>query len=139
MDTMIWVYLSYLLATILVTILVARTLAKQGAVFITGTDTTPSPITKAKTHLLVVGFYLMCVGLITFCLRQGDAATDAKSGIELFSTKVGGMVLFIGVMHFLMVWVFASMRRAANTRAPERPAYIGQRNPVLPTGKPASE
>ena len=110
-TTMVWVYLVYLAICIFVAAIVARTLRNHGAVFMAGKDSGDSPLVRAKTHLLVVGFYLVTLGVIGFALRYGGDAVDAKTAIEILSTKIGGMVLMIGVMHFLMVAIFASIRR----------------------------
>ena len=110
MTTVVWVYLGYLIICILVTLLVARALRTHGPVFMAGKDSNESPLIRAKTHLMIVGFYLITFGLIAFALRYGGSATDAKTAIELLSTKVGGMVFVIGFMHFSMVAVFASLR-----------------------------
>jgi uncharacterized membrane protein YgdD (TMEM256/DUF423 family) len=122
MTTMIWVYLGYLAICILVTVMVARTLRAHGPVFITGTNSPPTPIVSAKTHLLVVGFYLICLGLIAFALKFGGDAADAKTGIELISTKIGGMIFIIGFMHFTMVAIFASIKKEA------KPIYVADPN-----------
>lgn len=110
MTTMVWVYLGYLVICILVTLLVARALRMHGPVFMAGKDSNETPLIRAKTHLMIVGFYLITLGLIGFALRYGGSATDARTAIELLSTKVGGMVFVIGFMHFIMVAVFASLR-----------------------------
>lgn len=110
MTTMVWVYLGYLAVCVLVTVLVARTLREHGAVFMTGKAADPSPLVRAKTHLMVVGFYLISLGLIGFALRYGGNATNAETAIEILSTKIGGMVFVIGSMHFTMIIAFAAAR-----------------------------
>lgn len=113
MTTMVWVYLGYLTVCVMVAMLVARTLRVHGPTFMSGEDKNASPLVKAKTHLMVVGFYLMTLGLIGCALRYGGEAVDATTAIELLSTKIGAMVLAIGMMHFCMVAVFASARPPA--------------------------
>ena len=110
MTTMVWVYLGYLAICIVVTLLVARTLRKYGPVFIAGNEAETSPLVRAKTHLMIVGFYLITLGLIGFALRYGGEATDAKTAIEILSTKIGGMIFVIGFMHFSMVATFVAAR-----------------------------
>ena len=114
MTTMVWVYLGYLVICIVVTFFVARALRLHGPIFMAGKDSNESPLIRAKTHLMIVGFYLVALGLIGFALRHGGSATDAKTAIEVLSTKVGGMVFVIGFMHFTMVAVFASLRNREN-------------------------
>jgi hypothetical protein len=108
---MVWVYLGYLAVCIFITVLVARTLRNHGPVFMAGKDSEESPLVKAKTHLMVVGFYLITLGLVGVALRYGGNAVDAKSAIEILSTKIGAMVFVIGFMHFLMVGAFAMARK----------------------------
>ena len=110
MTTMVWVYLGYLTVCVVVAMLVARTLRIHGPTFMSGENKSASPLIKAKTHLIVVGFNLITLGLISYALRFGGTAADATTAIELLSTKIGGMVLAIGLMHFLMIAVFASAR-----------------------------
>ena len=110
MTTMVWVYLGYLVICIFVTLFVARALRQHGPVFMAGKDSIETPLVRAKTHLMIVGFYLVTLGLIGFALRHGGSATDAKTAIEVLSTKVGGMVFVIGFMHFAMVAIFGSLR-----------------------------
>ena len=112
MTTMVWVYLGYLIICILVTLLVASTLQKHGPLFMAGKEKDASPLIHAKTHLMVVGFYLLSLGLIGFALRFGGDATDAKTAIEILGTKIGGIIFVIGFMHFVMIGVFALSRKA---------------------------
>lgn len=123
MTTMVWVYLGYLTVCVFVAILVARTLRIHGPTFMSGEDKSTSPLVKAKTHLMVAGFYLITLGLIGYALRFGGEADDATSAIELLSTKIGAMVLAIGVMHFSMVAVFATARSTVPT-SPRRSTEI---------------
>lgn len=117
MTTMVWVYLAYLIVCVLITFMVAKTLRTHGPVFMSGKDHEASPLIKAKTHLMVVGFYLVTLGMVGCALRFGGNAFDATTAIELLSTKIGGVVLVIGVMHFLMVAVFAAARRETPVRS----------------------
>ncbi len=119
MTTMVWVYLAYLSVCIFITVLVARTLRTHGPVFMAGKESEESPLVRAKTHLMVVGFYLITFGIVGVALRYGGDAVDTKSAIEILSTKIGAMVFAIGFMHCLMVAVFAMARK----RSLGRPAY----------------
>ena len=114
---MVWVYLTYLAICVFVTILVARTLRTHGAVFMAGKESEGSSLVRAKTHLMEVGFYLVTLGLVGFVLRYGGNAIDATTAIEILSTKIGGMVFIIGFMHFMMVAVFAAIRRNSYANA----------------------
>lgn len=123
MTTMVWAHLAYLAICIGVTIWVAGTLKKFGPIFMSNAESDPSPLVKAKTHLLVVGFYLINLGLIGFALRFGGHAVDAQSAIELLSTKIGVIVVGIGFMHFVMVASFGAARKSGilDAKAATRP------------------
>lgn len=126
MTTMVWVYLAYLTACILITALVARTLREHGPEIMAGKNSV-SPLIRAKTHLMVVGFYLLALGLTGFVLKIGGTAADATSAIEILSTKIGGMALVIGVLHFVMFGTFASSATHV--------ADVGKRLPIAEAAK----
>ena len=121
MTTMVWVYLGYLAACILITVLVAKTLREHGPAIMAGKDANVSPLIKAKTHLMVVGFYLLTLGLIGFALRIGGDAIDATTAIEVLSSKIGGMVLAIGCLHFLIFGSFSSLGKSHENGRYSRP------------------
>lgn len=62
-------------------------------------------------HLLVVGFYLVNIGFISFALRYGDKPTSAQEAFEFVSTKLGVVLLVLGGMHFFNMFNFDKMRR----------------------------
>ncbi len=108
MTTMVYVYVGYLAVCILVTWFVARTLRIHGTVYMTERSSEGSALIKAKTHLMVVGFYLITLGTVGFALRYGGEATDAKTAIEILSAKLGGVIFLIGFFHFVMLALFVN-------------------------------
>ena len=103
-------HLSYLAISVGVTIFVARTLKKHGPVFMSAEGGTPTPLINAKSHLLNVGFYLINFGMIALTLKYGGRAVNAEAAVEILSTKLGGIILAVGLMHFLMMGLLASER-----------------------------
>ncbi len=61
--------------------------------------------------LLVVGFYLINIGYVTLALKYGQKPLGVQDAIEFLSTKVGLVLLILGVMHFFNLAVFSTMRR----------------------------
>ena len=118
--TMVITHVVYLAISVAVTIFVARTLPAHGAVFMTGDGSEPTPLVNAKSHLLTVGFYLINLGMIALALRFGGNAENATTAMEIVSTKLGGIILGIGVMHFLMMAVFAGERNGNHRRFASR-------------------
>src|SRR5437879_12712146 len=84
-----WTYIAYLLISVALTIWVARTLHKNGRIFLVDSLLGNEPLADSVNHLLVVGFYLINIGFVTLALKYGDKATDARTALEILSTKVG--------------------------------------------------
>ena len=109
MNAMAYTYLVYLAVTIGITIWVARTLRHNGLIFLARSEA-EVPLAEALSHLLVVGFYLVNFGAISFLMQSREQAMDVQTGIELLSTKVGLILVGLGMMHFLILLVFARIR-----------------------------
>jgi hypothetical protein len=106
-------YLAYLLISIGVTIWVARTLHHNGRIFLVDSFLGNEPLADSVNHLLVVGFYLINVGYVSLALKYGDKPANLANAIEYLSTKIGIVLLVLGVMHFVNIRIFSSMRRRA--------------------------
>ncbi len=105
------IYFSYLLISISLTVWVARTLHSNGRIFLVDAFHGNEQLADAVNHLLVVGFYLVNVGYITLALKTTAALTTLREVIELESSKIGVVLLILGVMHIFNILVFARMRR----------------------------
>jgi len=109
----VWTYGFYLVASLAVTIWVARTLHHNGRVFLVDTFKGNEELADSVNHLLVVGFYLINIGYVTLALKYGDKPDSLQEAIEFFSTKIGLVLLVLGAMHFFNLYVFSKMRRRA--------------------------
>ncbi len=120
----VWTYVTYLLASIGLTVWVAQTLHKNGRIFLVDATHGNEKLADSINHLLLVGFYLINTGYVTLALRYGAKPTDSVTAIEFFSTKIGLVLLVLGAMHFGNLYVFSRMRRrdggmgSAERRAP---------------------
>jgi hypothetical protein len=114
----LWMYCFYLAISIALTIWVARTLHKNGRIFLVDSFLGNEPLADSVNHLLVVGFYLVNVGFVTLALKYGEKATDATTALEILSTKVGMVLVVLGIMHFFNLFVFSNLRRRATNRIP---------------------
>ena len=89
------------------------------------------PLADSVNHLLVVGFYLMNIGYVTLALKYGVEIANAREAIETFSTKIGLVLMVLGVMHFFNLLVFSRMRRRALLhKAPPPVPPTAHLNPV---------
>jgi hypothetical protein len=122
------IYFSYLAISVGLTVWVARTLHKNGRVFLVDAFHGNDQLADSVNHLLVVGFYLINVGYITLALKTTAALATVREVIELESSKIGVVLLILGGMHMFNIFVFAKMRRRAvegrtPPRAPEMPRW----------------
>jgi hypothetical protein len=112
-GAVIWTYLGYLAISVTLTIWVARTLHKNGRIFLVDSFLGNEALADSVNHLLVVGFYLINIGFVTLALKYGDKATDTQTLLEILSSKVGLVLVVLGAMHFFNLFVFSKMRRRA--------------------------
>ena len=106
-------YLGYLLISVLLTVWVAKTLHKNGRIFLVDSFLGNAPLADSVNHLLVVGFYLINIGFVTLALRYSDKPANVQTGLEILSTKIGLVLVVLGFMHFFNLFVFSKMRRRA--------------------------
>jgi hypothetical protein len=113
-------YLVYLFISVNVTIWVARTLYKRGAIFLVDAFHGNKELADSVNHLLVVGFYLINIGYVSLALKTAAVINNSRAAIELLSDKMGMVLLILGGMHFFNLYVFSRIRK-------------GARRPVAPT------
>lgn len=111
MNYIVSSYLIYLAASVGMTIWVARTLHKNGRIFLVQAFHGREEMADSVNHLLVVGFYLINIGFITMALRYGEKPHDLQEAVEFLSTKLGIVLLVLGAMHFFNMFNFDKMRR----------------------------
>jgi hypothetical protein len=109
---------------------VAFTLHRNGRVFLLDAFHGNDALADSVNHLLVVGFYLINVGYIALVLRADQKPHDLVEAIEIFSHKLGIVLLVLGVMHFINVKIFSSMRRRAQKSVPPPPVGPTERTTV---------
>ena len=58
-----------------------------------------------------MGFYLLNLGYVTVTMRSDSVITDTSQALETLSSKVGLVLLVLGVLHFLNVFFLGRYRR----------------------------
>ncbi|WP_418958692.1 hypothetical protein [Streptomyces tritici] len=111
MDLTVVAYIAYLLIGVALTIWVARTLSRNGRIFLADVLHGNEKLADAVNHLLVVGFYLVNFGFVALYLSQDEAVSDARQLFEALSIKLGVVLLVLGVMHLANVYVLNKIRR----------------------------
>ena len=104
-------YAAYLLISIALTVWVARTLHKNGRVFLIESFGGQATLADSVNQLLVVGFYLINIGFVVFALKESRRPQDLAETIEALSTKIGLVLLVLGFMHFFNLLVFSRLRK----------------------------
>src|SRR2546426_12040318 len=102
----LWTDIAYLFVSVALTVWVARTLHKNGRIFLVDSFLGNEALADSVNHLLVVGFYLINIGYVALALKYGAAATSGQEALENLSTKVGLVLLVLGFMHFFNLAVF---------------------------------
>ncbi|MDG6101607.1 hypothetical protein [Dactylosporangium aurantiacum] len=110
MDLKLGTYLIYLAVSILLTVWVARTLLKNGQVFLDDAFA-DERLAKSVNHLLVVGFYLLNLGYVAVALKIGQSLPDGSSAMEALAWKLGLVLLVLGGLHFFNLYVLSRFRR----------------------------
>ncbi len=113
MNPVICTYIAYLGISVALTVWVARTLHKNGRIFLVDSFHGNEQLADSINHLLLVGFYLINIGYVTLALKYGDKPQNFQEALEALSTKVGAVLLILGAMHFFNLYVFSKMRRRA--------------------------
>jgi len=113
MTPIVWTYLAYLLISVLLTVWVARTLHKNGRIFLVDAFLGNEALADSVNHLLVVGFYLINLGYIELALKSDEKPADLQGILETLSGKIGWVTLILGAMHFFNLFVFSRMRKRA--------------------------
>ena len=123
-------YVIYLGISIALTVWVARTLSKNGRVFLVNSFASDERLADSINHLLVVGFYLINLGWVCLMLKLGYDIASPKEGIEALSVKIGTVLLVLGGMHFFNLFIFSRMRHRATMRTAPPPVYPDTFTPV---------
>jgi hypothetical protein len=131
MNYVVCTYALYLAISIALTVWVARTLHKNGRLFLVDAFHGNEALADSINHLLVVGFYLMNVGYVSLALKYGDKATNLQELLEVLSTKIGAVLLILGAMHFFNLYVFSKMRKRALLHGAPPPIPPQARVPVV--------
>jgi hypothetical protein len=129
------VYAAYAVISVGLTVWIARTLFKHGAVFLEDVFKDAPRMADAVNRLLVVGFYLVNLGYASLLLKA-DGSGSAVQAVEVLSWKLGLLLLSLGGMHFANLYVFHRIRRRA--RIAELPPPVAPQMRVLPDRQKAS-
>ena len=131
----VWSYLVYLGLSIAATVGVARSLYRNGRVFLVDAFHGNAEMADSVNHLLVVGFYLFNIGYVTMVLRTEGTLSGGRAAIEMVCGKLGPVLLVLGVMHFANLYILHRLRSRGKERrfgrTPDAAGWEDTRGKVL--------
>ncbi|MEJ6571849.1 MAG: hypothetical protein QNL39_07680 [Akkermansiaceae bacterium] len=128
MDHTVITYVGYIMVAIPLTIWVAKTLHKNGRIFLLKSMKGDEGLADSVNHLLVVGFYLVNLGFVSLYLKLDQEVQQISGVFEALSAKLGVVMLILGGMHFFNIWLFTRMGRRGDDdeyTGVKPPAYAG--------------
>ncbi|MCA1218833.1 hypothetical protein [Streptomyces sp. 8L] len=124
MDLTVVAYVVYTAVSVGLTMWVARTLSRNGLIFLADVLGGDEKLAEAVNHLLVVGFYLVNLGFIALYLRDSGGVADVRELVETVSLKLGVVLLVLGVLHLGNVYVLGKIRRRGLAERRQAPTLM---------------
>jgi len=113
------IYLAYSASALALTVWLARSLFRDGAVFLADVFDEPE-IGQAVNRLLVTGFYMLNLGY-AFAILKTNRAETATDAFEVLAAKLGVLLLSLALIHFVNLFVFTRIRRHREMASLEPP------------------
>ena len=113
MNHMIVTHTLYLALSLLLTVWVARTLHRNGRIFLVAAFRRNEALADSVNHLLVGGFYLVNFGFVALYLKLTGKVADGQGVFEAVAGKLGIVLLVLGAMHFFNLHLFNHPRMNA--------------------------
>lgn len=123
-------YVIYIPVSIALAMWVAGTLYRNGRRFLVDVFNRDEDLADSVNHLLVVGFYLISLGYVALALHQSGSPNTASDLVESLATKLGLVLIVLGVLHFLNLFVFTILR--SSRPRPHMQASVPAHPPVDP-------
>lgn len=134
-EYLVAVYIGYAAIAVTVTALLARTLFRNGTVFLEDVFKDRPALAQAVNRLLVVGFYMLNLGYAFLVLRAGRGL-DAVEAMQFFVNRIAVLLLALAVLHFTNVFVFWRIRARREQR--DLPPPVTPQVMVTPPPAPGS-
>jgi hypothetical protein len=111
----ILVYVIYAAVAVGLTAWLARTLFRNGAVFLEDVFKERPALAHAVNRLLVTGFYMLNLGYAFYILRA-DAGLDAFASVQFLVNRLAILLVTLALIHFTNVLVFWKIRGTREQR-----------------------
>lgn len=131
---LLWSYLIYVVVAVGLTVWLANTLFRNGAIFLFDVFADQPATAKAVNHLLVVGFYMLNLGW-AFLIIRSDQPENAAHAVEILATKLGLLLVTLGLIHFANLFVFSRIRRGRRAEQVPPVQSVAFGPPAPPDGR----
>ena len=109
--TSIGLYLIYAFVAVVLVAFLARTLSRNGQIFLEETFDRPE-LAGAVNQLLVIGFYLLNLGYALLVYQLQPRYSSLVEALNELVAKLALLLLSLGVVHLVNMWVFWRIRSA---------------------------
>src|SRR5688572_14228550 len=99
------VYVVYAAVAVGLTVWLARTLFRSGAIFLQDVFSDRPGLAEAVNRLLVVGFYMLNLGYALYIIRT-DTSLDAFGAVRTLVNRLALLLVTLAVIHFVNVGLF---------------------------------
>ena len=125
------VYVVYAAVAVGLTVWLARTLFRSGAVFLHDVFRDRPGLAEAVNRLLVVGFYMLNLGYALYIIRT-DNGLDAFGAVKTLVNRLALLLVTLAIIHFINVGLFWKIRSRGEER--HLPPPIAPQVMVPPAG-----
>lgn len=109
-------YLLYIAISLMITVLVSRSLSENGKTFLVDGFDGNEPLAHSVNHLLVVGFYLINTGFVLVRMRTGVKISGLEHMITYLTSNIGPVLMILGMAHFANMYLISRFRSSALKR-----------------------
>jgi hypothetical protein len=133
-------YLTYLLVSIGLTVVVGQVLSRSGRLFLVDALGGSDSAARGITNLIVVSFYLISLGFVALTMHTSGDSVTARQAVQLLATKIGEVLLLLAVLYLASIVSLTRLRRRLEAQA--QPGTAGRPEPATtpvaapPTGLP---
>ncbi|HEY2641783.1 MAG TPA: hypothetical protein VGI66_18075 [Streptosporangiaceae bacterium] len=121
-------YLTYLLVSIGLTVVVGQVLSRSGRLFLVDALGGSDSAARGITNLIVVSFYLISLGFVALTMRTSGDSVTARQAVQLLATKIGEVLLLLAALYLACIVSLTRLRRRLEAQA--QPGTAGRPEPA---------
>jgi hypothetical protein len=111
MNPIVWTYLVYLAISITLTVWVARTLHRNGRIFLVEAFHGKEALADSMNHLLAVAYYSLVLGYLLLTLTIYENPTDLPTALEILAVRFGGIGMVLGIVQFISLLILSRLQK----------------------------